>query len=439
MKIEWVQLVNYRCHENLRVDFGPGFNVVAGINGSGKTSLLKGLGEVLGGLLAAFGGTGTSVLADRSDVRVQVEEFSGRLRFEPQYPVELRATVAFDGQAVSWAWRRKSELGMADSVGGAPDSELAAWRTVAVAEPGSASGDNQVLPIFAFYQADRNWPAYSADMLQAAIGKSARLDGYASWANASVDASRLQLWVIAKCLERLQLVSETGRRFSDIDDDELASVNAALSEAAGGVVGLKFDMQRKSLLVEWSGEDGTPAAPTPFEQLSDGQRALICLVADIARRMCLLNPALGTAVAKQTPGVVLIDELDIHLHPRWQRMITRGLKRAFPAVQFIAASHSPQILGELRPDEILLLEAGVARHPQVSYGLDSSRVLDEIMDAPARTPEVEEALAGVFDSLELNDLPAARARLQSLRELAPGIAELDGAEALLKRKELLGR
>lgn len=439
MKIEWVQLVNYRCHENLRVDFGPGFNVVAGINGSGKTSLLKGLAEVVGGLLAFLWRGSDKVLADRSDVRVRVQEYSGRLRFEPNYPVELRAAVDYGHGPVTWTWRRETEGGKTSAEGLGPIPFLSPMPGGAANGHDASGVDRSLLPICAFYRADRAWPAHAVDVVQAAVEKSARLDGYASWANASVDASRLQLWVIAKCLERLQLVSETGRRFSDIDDDELASVNAALSEAAGGVVGLKFDMQRKSLLVEWSGEDGTPAAPTPFEQLSDGQRALICLVADIARRMCLLNPALGTAVAKQTPGVVLIDELDIHLHPRWQRMITRGLKRAFPAVQFIAASHSPQILGELRPDEILLLEAGVARHPQVSYGLDSSRVLDEIMDAPARTPEVEEALAGVFDSLELNDLPAARARLQSLRELAPGIAELDGAEALLKRKELLGR
>ncbi|MCU0757390.1 MAG: AAA family ATPase [Xanthomonadales bacterium] len=168
--------------------------------------------------------------------------------------------------------------------------------------------------------------------------------------------------------------------------------------------------------MEW-----TDAEPTAFEHLSDGQRAVIGLVADIARRMCLLNPQLGTEVTRQTPGVVLIDELDIHLHPRWQRILTRGLKAAFPAVQFIAASHSPQVLGELHPEEILLLRPGGTAQPQVSYGLDAQQ------------------LGEVFEALERGDLTRARGLIEQLRDTAPGVPELAGAQALLRRKEILGR
>lgn len=141
----------------------------------------------------------------------------------------------------------------------------------------------------------------------------------------------------------------------------------------------------------------------------------------------------------QTPGIVLIDELDMHLHPKWQRALTRGLQAAFPSVQFIVASHSPQILSEMQPEQIIVLTAGSTSHPQVSYGLDSSAVLEEIMGASARPVEIEGDLSRLFVALERNDLDTARLVLSDLRNKAPGIAELNRAEALLKRKEVLGR
>ena len=199
---------------------------------------------------------------------------------------------------------------------------------------------------------------------------------------------------------------------------------------------MKYDLKQKSLLVEWADE---LREPTAFENLSDGQRAVIGLVSDIARRICLLNPHLGLQVVDKTPGVVLIDELDMHLHPKWQRILTSGLKRAFPAVQFIVASHSPQVLGELQPEEIIVLRSEGTSHPQVSYGLDSSAVLEEIMDANARTASVEIQLSQLFSYLEQGVLDSARDLLVQLKLTAPGIPELAGAEALLKRKEVLGR
>src|SRR5690606_15426040 len=143
--------------------------------------------------------------------------------------------------------------------------------------------------------------------------------------------------------------------------------------------------------------------------------AVICLVADIARRICLLNPQLGKDVIRQTPGVVLIDELDVHLHPRWQRRIVNGLKAAFPCVQFIASSHSPQVLGELQPEEIILLREGGTSQPQVSYGLDSSQVLEEIMGASPRNLKVDEKLKQLFEKIENGPLNEAKRLLDELK------------------------
>jgi predicted ATP-binding protein involved in virulence len=434
MKLNSIHLTNYRMHADLEVKFAPGFNVIVGVNGSGKTTVLRGVCEALKCL-----GYGISIntlhavpLSDAELARQVTEKTNGRLRFEPQYPVKIKAVGEIFGVPCDWTMMRTSSIGQATITGQYPAQVWQREQNIV-----AVSGSSTPLPLIAFYRANRQWNAGTSSAMQAATQKQSRMDAYIQWADASLDAIGLQTWAVSKCLERYQTSSETGKSFDAIQDDELALVNAALSVAVENVKGLRYDMKQKSLLVEWAASPHRE--PTAFENLSDGQRAVIALVADIARRMCLLNPQLGDQVTANTPGVVLIDELDMHLHPHWQRILTNGLKAAFPSLQFIVASHSPQVLGELQPSEIILLRPEGTTHPQVSYGLDSSRVLEEIMGATARTPEVENALSELFTALERNDLPAARTQLAALAERAPGIAELDGARALLKRKEVLGR
>lgn len=438
MKLESIHLTNYRCHADLKVNFVPGFNVVAGVNGSGKTSLLKGICDSLYGFTAAINAHNNSPLSERGYVRLAVVNSGGRYRYEPQYPVKVSADGEAFGSRCAWTLSKTSQVGNLELLGNYPG---AIWQRIqkVVSPTVEILNDSHSLPLIAFYRANRHWNQPQPHEMQAATQRDSRTDGYAKWWDASLDSSALQGWSIAKCLERFQISSETGVSFDEIVDDELALVNAALGAAVEGAKGLRYDLKQKSLLVEWRPDSGATRSPTAFENLSDGQRAVIGLVADIARRMCLLNPQLGNDVTLKTPGVVLIDELDMHLHPKWQRIITKGLQAAFPALQFIVASHSPQVLGELKPEEIILLRPEGTSHPQVSYGLDSSRVLEEIMGATARSPEVEQALNTLFATLERNELDAAREQLKALTDLAPGIAELGGAKALLKRKEVLGR
>lgn len=441
MRFDSIHLTNYKCHANLQVDFKPGFNVIVGVNGSGKTSLLKAVCDALTGFSMHISGPGVSyqALSDPNVARLKGEVNHGRYRFEPQYPVKVSATAeAFEQPSVCiWSVQKTSQVGHPQQAGQSPGQ---VWQTMQLIGGQAAEAARQLaLPIIAFYRANRHWNQSQPHEMQAATARNARTDGYISWWDASSDASALQGWVISKCLERLQTSSETGISFDDIDSDELALVNQALGAAVEGTKGLKYDLRQKSLLVEWTTSDGEARQPTAFENLSDGQRAVIGLVADIARRMCVLNPQLGQEVTRKTPGVVLIDELDMHLHPRWQRILTAGLKRAFPEVQFIVASHSPQVLGELHPEEIILLRPSGTAHPQVSYGLTSSQVLEEIMGADARAPEVQNMLTEAFEVLERGELQAARDKLTELETIASGIPELAGAWALLRRKEVLGR
>ena len=93
-----------------------------------------------------------------------------------------------------------------------------------------------------------------------------------------------------------------------------------------------------------------------FSALSDGYRNVIKIVTDIATKMCILNPYLGKETLKRTPGIVVIDELDLSLHPTWQRRIVGILKDLFPKVQFICATHSPFIIQSLEPGELTTLD-----------------------------------------------------------------------------------
>jgi predicted ATP-binding protein involved in virulence len=171
--------------------------------------------------------------------------------------------------------------------------------------------------------------------------------------------------------------------------------------------------------------------------MSDGQRALIGLVGDIVRRVCsVYKPASDFDGFEKTPGLVLIDELDLHLHPRWQRRIVGDLKRIFPNIQFFATTHSPQIIGEARPEEIVMLTPEGQKRPMGSFGMESNWVLKCVMEAEDRDPAIAARVKALFDAIEDDHLDDARAMIEALRadlgDYAPDIA---GAESYIWRIE----
>lgn len=428
MKIHQLKVQNFRCFERATFDFSPGFNLFVGVNGSGKSSLLK---AVVGSLATPLNGLGKNTVwlhDQEANARLALVEMKGRVRYERCYPVRLEVKGEVNGVNRDW-WMEQA----------GPGNNQNKWEhTIFSALTSTAAsvvqGGAGALPVVVFYTAERQWKLVGVGAEAAVRQQDSRLDGYISWENASVDVKGLESWVVAKSLERLEATSDTSTVLSGMPLDELDLVNTAVKEAVPGAKGLRYDIKYRRLVLDW-----IAAEPMPFDTLSDGQRGLVALVADIARRMCLLNPQLGDAVLAETPGIVVIDELDMHLHPAWQRRLPGFLKKTFPKVQFIAASHSPQVLGELQTEEINLLRPTGTAHPQVSYGLTSSQVLEEIMGADARSPEVQSLVTDVFGALERGELQAAREKLTKLEEVACGIPELAGANALLRRKEVLGR
>jgi len=172
-----------------------------------------------------------------------------------------------------------------------------------------------------------------------------------------------------------------------------------------------------------------------YSTLSDGQKTYIAMVADIARRAIILNPHLGADAVKKTPGVILIDELDLHLHPRWQRTIIANLKKTFPLMQFFATTHSPIIIGEAKPEELVVLTETGQRQISRSLGMTSNDVLEIIMGAPARDEAIEQHLTELFNAIEDVELERATQLLKDLRDEVGDIPEILSAEAALWRAE----
>ena len=206
------------------------------------------------------------------------------------------------------------------------------------------SGEEVTLPLICTYGCERLWfeshgPRSASK--EASSQLPSRLDGYKDCIDFTIEGSSFFDWIRAEVSAGEQRGKETiaYRVLSD-----------AITECVEGAIRLYYDARYNDLVVNIK-EHGYQL----FQNLSDGQRIMLGLVGDLARRASTLNPHLGDLALKQTPGVVLIDELDLHLHPNWQRRVVRDLKKTFPSLQFIATTHSPQLIGEVEPEQIRLL------------------------------------------------------------------------------------
>lgn len=177
-----------------------------------------------------------------------------------------------------------------------------------------------------------------------------------------------------------------------------------------GAESLYYDERYKDLVVSFE-----QFGHQLFKNLSDGQRIVLTLVGDLVRRATTLNPNLADHVLRKTPGVVLIDELDLHLHPTWQRRIIHDLKTTFPSIQFIATTHSPQLIGEALPEEVIRLGVDDSTSPAQSFGMDSNWILKNVMGADERDSGVKVKLQEVEQLINDMKLETAQTKVDELR------------------------
>ncbi|MCK9620263.1 MAG: AAA family ATPase [Methylobacter sp.] len=178
-----------------------------------------------------------------------------------------------------------------------------------------------------------------------------------------------------------------------------------------------------------------------LEQLSDGECGLLALVFDLTRRLAIANPVSDNPIADGV-ALVMIDEIELHLHPKWQRQVVRRLRDVFKNCQFVITTHSPQVIGQVNAKKLRLLShdnAGKVILTEVSqaFGMDSSWVLQNIMGVPARDYETEQELSKVFDAIDKGQYEAARALAERMKVAIGDFPDLQEAFAILDRFELL--
>jgi predicted ATP-binding protein involved in virulence len=172
-----------------------------------------------------------------------------------------------------------------------------------------------------------------------------------------------------------------------------------------------------------------------INQLSAGEKMLMILVADLARRLIIANPTSDNPL--QQDGVVLIDEIDLHLHPSWQRAIVPNLMKIFSNCQFIVTTHSPQIISHVKPESIFILRENSISHPEESYGKNTDRILEDLMDA--RPPKEKQRLHELFVLIQAKKLAEAKDLIDELQTEIGMDSELAKAKVLLKRMEIIGK
>jgi len=312
------------------------------------------------------------------------------------------------------------------------------------------------LPLITYMGTSRLWyeGRFSSTAAQTNLDKSeySRTSGYLNCLSYSSSFKTFTAWYswIYRSYREEQIASlETGRSLSDnghrLSETIRAVKNAidAMMVPATGWSGLEYSESRNQQLVMHHPVQGV----LPVELLSDGLRNTIAMVADIAYRACKLNPQFGAEAPLKTPGIALIDEVDMFLHPNWQQMIARALCDAFPSMQFIVTTHSPQVLSTVRRENIRVLGASpdgkwIASPPlAMTYGEPSNNVLLGVMQVDPQPPVKEkpklQELTELVDKGNYNQLKAKTLMCELIQALGGQHPQLLRLQRSIRRQKAL--
>ena len=425
-----IRVENFRCYDDLTVNLKPGVNLLIGDNASGKTTVLKACRYVLSAFFSGYSDENTrweSPVDDDFSVRIAdgmiLPERPIRIFFLPdttQYaPVpEENALVRPGTGEKEYVVQKNSKKNSRSLIGG-----LEGFRDYARLLVNAA---DRALPLFASFSTE---DIHSTRRLDAARFKNYLQKvsfGYYECLNG--DGS-FPYW-----LKRLLVLQEGQKNLH-----EITSVRTAVSKALGtGGCGIIDDLsirpnQGKVYYIFSDGRE------VDAEHLSDGYRRLVNIITDVAFRCALLNGRLyGEEAVYNTYGTVLIDEIDMHLHPTLQANVLRGLQRAFPKLQFIVTSHAPMVMTSVKNDDRnvvyrLSYEQGeYSLQESDTYGMDASTITDAVLKQIPREKAVDEQLQELFECIDAGSEKEARTLLEEMRtHFGDRLPELAEAEAML--------
>ncbi len=403
MRVARLTLANVRRIKVAELGFQSGFNVIAGINGVGKTTVLDALAVCLSDVIGhvnelrryrkPFTFDDIRIGADALDVFCDVEDMEG-----------ARYGNAFHRSRETNGPSKKARV-------------ASGWAGFAEDAPPSATGDEiGGRPLAVLFSTNRSVPSERVPARSAAAG------GVTVAFSGALSSRELRLGEFAAWMRSRQTLGEECPAAGRV----LEIFNSAVTRFLPDYGNLRPDEHGRSLLIDLNG------TTLPVKLLSEGELGVLAMVLDLTRRLAQANPKMEDPAA-EAEAIVLIDEIELHLHPGWQRRIIGNFTATFPKCQFIATTHSPQVIGEVEHDRIQIIADDQVYSPLHSFGVDSSRVLEEIMGTDPRTRDVKALLSKISWTIGDDHYDDARVLLAELsRQLGENDPEVTRVRTLLE-------
>ncbi|WP_298147791.1 AAA family ATPase [uncultured Acinetobacter sp.] len=443
MKIQSFSLKNIGQFQDISVslaptkDYSSNVTVFIGNNGSGKTSLLKSATTALTWFVARL-------KHEKSNGTPIPEQVISNGANSALIEVIVKATD-IQNRDLTYNWRitksrtaRKAEF----TTSLIELNQLTDYYKHRLAEDETTS-----LPLIAFYPVERS--VIDIPLKIREKHQFLQIDGYDNALNNAVDFRRFFEWFREREdveNERIKDIilflkqDHTDELFSkkieeynsdSFKDIQLEAVRQAIYAFMPDFKNLQVTRKpRLAMVIDKNGKQ------LNVSQLSQGEKSLMALVGDIARRLAMMNPKLDNPLHGQ--GIVLIDEIDMHLHPQWQRTIIHRLQTTFPNCQFILTTHSPLVISDVQDILVYDLEDQKITALPSLYGQDANTVLLQYMDTSYRNPVVTEQITQAMDAIQNNNLDKAQLLINDLRSTV-GENQLDVMRliAMLKKRSLV--
>lgn len=490
MYLESIELNNFRGIRDLSINFGPKVNIIVGINGAGKTSVLDSCSIIF------------------SDFINKTTKSKNELKFKDQdiYNLESSSIIkaTFGGDDILGFEKNiilhKTRAGI---VSLEKDETIMFRKLSENIIDGINKNTIQSIPIFAYYQAHRALldiplrirKTHKFSLLEAydqSLNGDANFRLFFEWFREQEDLENENLSNIEieneldKAENSLELLTKVTSLFEQlnnveriIDNNDVNSLKNEIEYLKNEVGGVRSELEQAQeklkVAIEDSGEykkslnykkikfvrdalirfipyvtdfriKRNPLSMVAkkngidinIDQLSQGEKILIAMIGDIARRLVIANPTLNNPLEGE--GIILIDEIELHLHPKWQSEIVKNLTNVFPNCQFILTTHSPQVIREIEKESVSLLSVDEKQNAMIikpirTIGLDSSDILSEVMDVPTINKEFENKLSELYKLVDDNKYSEAHSFLNELQKKYSDVPELIKARCFIEFME----
>lgn len=378
IKVSLVQLTNFRGYTDFTIPLHESLTVIVGENGAGKTSILEAIACGLGPFLTAMPDA-KGKLIRKSDIHVGANGVADSARISIDTASSLRWDLATKGS---------------------DRNTLAKIGTLALSDYAKQIVDSdEQYPLIAYYGTNRALSTQSGKVSINPFEEVQRGEGYDSALDAKINYGILKNWFSKIEVDELKLRDE--KKNHKLTHPAKKLITKAVKQVVNRVNDVTFDKKSNDVVVVWKNEQNKFISLS-LEQLSEGYRNMVSLTIDLVRRAYLLNPDMPEPLS--VFGIVLIDEIELHLHPRWQQKVLGELTGLFPNIQFVVTTHSPQVLTTVKGECIRVVSnsSRVAETVTSPYGGENSRVMQQILHVnPRPETEVSEKLKEYFSLIEL--------------------------------------